>query len=72
MYGIFNDESADWTEEEAVEGGFYTKADAEEAAAIRYPDDDDLTVHEIEDAPEPDHECENCGEEECECIHEDE
>lgn len=52
-YGIFSDESADYTEEEAVESGFYSKEEALAAIADRYSDDDELTVHLVEE-PEDD------------------
>lgn len=51
-YGIFNDDSADYTEDEAVEAGFYSKEEAEEAIMDRYSDDDSLTVHEVEEEEE--------------------
>lgn len=47
-YGLFNDESANYTEGEAVEAGFYSREDALQALAERYTDDDDLIVHEVE------------------------
>lgn len=49
-YGIFNDESADWTEEEAVEAAFYSRLEAETALRDRYHEDDELIVHRIEEA----------------------
>ncbi len=48
-YGLFNDESADWTEDEAVEAGFYSRSDAEIAIRERYSEEDELTIHEIEE-----------------------
>ncbi len=47
-WGIFNDESADWTAEEAVEAGYYSREEAEAALHERYADDDCQT-HEIEE-----------------------
>jgi hypothetical protein len=52
QYGLFNDESADWTEEEAVEAGFWSREEAERAMAERYAREDDLTVHLIEEKDE--------------------
>ncbi len=52
QFGIFSDESADWTEEEAVECGFYTKEEAETALHTRYHEDDELVVHVIEEDEE--------------------
>lgn len=51
-YGIFNDESANWTEEESLEAQFYSREEAEAAIKERYADEDDLTVHEIEEPEE--------------------
>lgn len=51
-WGIFNDESADWTAGEAVEAGFYSREEAERAIAERYSVDDELTVHEVQEADE--------------------
>ena len=48
-WGIFNDEASDWTAEEAVEAGFYSQADAEEAIRTCYEADDDLVAHQIEE-----------------------
>lgn len=62
-WGLFNDESADWTEEEAVEAGFATKLEAETALRDRYHEDDDLTVHVIEEAEDDDMEEEESDEE---------
>ena len=52
QWGLFSDESADWTEDESVEAGFYTRAEAEQALAERYSPDDELTVHEVEEPEE--------------------
>lgn len=52
-YGIFNDESPDYTAAEAVEAGFYSVGEAEKALAERYSPEDDLHVHPVEE-PEPD------------------
>ena len=49
-WGLFNDESADWTEGEAVETGFWSREEAEKAVADRYSPEDELTVHEVEEA----------------------
>ena len=63
MFGLFNDESASWAEEEAVEAGFLTAEEAEEANQTRYSPDDELVVHEIEiEEPEEEDETED-GEE---------
>lgn len=51
-YGIFSDESADWSEEEAIEAGFYSRQEAEAAIRDRYSADDELTVHTIEEPEE--------------------
>jgi hypothetical protein len=61
-FGLFNDEATDWSEEEAVEAGFYSREDAVTALKERYTEEDELTVHEIEESEEeiPD-ECETCG-----------
>lgn len=56
QYGLFNDESADYTEEEALEAGFYSRTDARLAIADRYIEEDGLTVHEIEEPEEGDDE----------------
>ena len=48
-YGIFNNESADYTAEEALEAGFYSEEEARKAITARYPDDDDLEVREVEE-----------------------
>jgi hypothetical protein len=39
-WGIFNDESADYTTDEAVEAQFYSREEAEAALAERYADAD--------------------------------
>lgn len=54
QYGLFNDESADWTENEAVEADFWSKEAAEKALAERYTEEDELTIHEIEEPEEED------------------
>lgn len=48
-WGIFNDEAADWTAEESVEAGFYSREEAEKAVADRYREEDELVIHEIEE-----------------------
>ena len=48
-YGIFGDESADYSSEEAIEAGFYSKEDAEKALADNYSPEDDLVVHIVEE-----------------------
>lgn len=53
-WGIFNDESPDYTSEEAVESGFWSKEEAEQALTSRYKDDDDCHVHECEEPDEDD------------------
>lgn len=60
-YGIFNSDSANWTEAEAVESDFYSREDAELAIKTRYPDDDDLIIHEIEEPETDESDCEICG-----------
>ena len=47
-YGIFNDESATWHSDEAVESGFYSMEEATAALKLRYSDEDELVVHKIE------------------------
>ena len=54
-WGLFNDEAADYTAEQAVEAGFFSQAEAEAAKAERYADDD-LQVHECEEAEEDEEE----------------
>jgi hypothetical protein len=51
-FGIFNDESASHTENEAVEAGFYSREEAEKAIIERYCVDDALYVHEVEEPEE--------------------
>lgn len=53
-YGIFNDESADYTAEEAVEAGFYSREEAQRAIRERYGDEDELYVHSVEEPDEED------------------
>ena len=48
-WGLFNDEAADYTEGEAVEGGFYSQAEAEAALLSRYSPEDGLSAHLIEE-----------------------
>ncbi len=59
-WGIFNKESADWTAEQSVEAGFYSREEAEEAIASRYSDEDDLVVHKCEE-PDEEGDCNTCG-----------
>lgn len=49
QYGIFNDESADYSEEEAVEAGFWSFEEAEKAIKDRYTDEDEVYVRGIEE-----------------------
>ncbi len=65
-YGIFNDESQDWTEAEAVEADFYSEEDARAAIATRYSPDDGLVIHAVE-FPDNEDGCETCGNEVCDC-----
>lgn len=51
-FGIFNDEASDWSSEEAVEAGFYSYKEAEQAIKERYNKDDGCIIHEIEDPEE--------------------
>lgn len=52
-WGIFNDESSDYTEPEAIESGFYSQEEAEIAIRERYCEaEDGLHVHVIEEADE--------------------
>lgn len=51
-WGIFSDESAEYTADEAVEADFYSLAEAETAMKTRYTTEDDLHVHVIEEAEE--------------------
>lgn len=62
-YGIFNDESQNYTENEAVEAGFWSREEAEAVLKDRYCDDDECHVHAVEESEEED-EDEEC-EEEC-------
>jgi hypothetical protein len=55
-WGIFGDESADYSEEESIEAGFYSREEAETAMRDRYSDDDDLHVHAVEEADEDEEE----------------
>lgn len=48
-WGIFSEDSADYTAAQSVEAGFMSRAEAERAIATRYSDEDGLTVHAIED-----------------------
>ncbi len=67
-FAIFNDESADWSSEESVEAGFYSRAEAEDAIRTRYSPDDGLVIHAVEEPEEDDEdECQTCGEFVCEC-----
>jgi len=53
-YGLFNDESADYSAEESVEAGFYSREEAEAAILARYDADDGLVVHECEEPDDED------------------
>ena len=53
-WALFNDDSANWTEEEAVEAGFYSRKEAEDALRNRYHTEDDLVIHEVEEADDED------------------
>lgn len=65
-WGIFSDESADYTAPEAVEAGFYSKAEAEKRLAeIRKEngdDDDNCTVHKVEEPDADEFEIDEEGE----------
>lgn len=52
QWAIFNGDSADWTEAEAMEAGFYSKEAAEAAMRAEYAEDDDAVVHEVEEPEE--------------------
>ena len=56
QWGIFNDESADYTEDYAVEAGFWSREEAEAALAERYSEDDDCHVHVVEEPDDDDSE----------------
>lgn len=47
-WGLFNDEAANWTADQAVEAGFYSREEAEAALDARYSIADELIVHEID------------------------
>lgn len=55
-YGIFNDEAPNWSEAEAIEAGFPTIQAARKAIAERYSEEDDLTIHQIEEPDEDEEE----------------
>ncbi len=48
-WGIFNDESATYCAEDALESQFYSREEAEAALKERYADDENATVHECEE-----------------------
>lgn len=48
MYGLFNDESEDYTAENAVEADFYSYDEALEALNTVYNNEDQLQIHLIE------------------------
>lgn len=52
QYGIFSEDSADYTEDEAVEAGFYSYEEAEKAIKDRYHEDDELEIAEVEETEE--------------------
>lgn len=56
-WGIFIDESEDWTAEQALEAQFYSREAAEARLAEAYAEED-ATVHEVE--PEEEEEEEEC------------
>jgi hypothetical protein len=45
QWGIFNDEAAEFTANEAVEAGFWSKEEAEQELAARYTEEDECFVH---------------------------
>ncbi len=53
-YGIFNDESEDYTADNAVEAGFYSLEEAMKALEERYSDSDDCYTHECEEPKDED------------------
>ena len=53
-YGIFNDDSGTHCADDAVESGFATFAEADDALKTRYSEDDDCYVHECEEEEEED------------------
>jgi hypothetical protein len=55
-WGLFNDDSADWSAEESVEAEFYSEADAIRAKLTRYSPEDNLIAHLIEEPEEEDSE----------------
>jgi hypothetical protein len=59
-YGLFNGDSCDHTLEQTVEGEFYSLEEAQKALA-RYPDDDDMYIHEIEQDEDEGEVCKVCG-----------
>lgn len=63
QWAIFNDDSADWSEDEAVEAGFYSREEGEEALSTSYSEDDGCVIHEVED-PEEEEEDDNEDDEE--------
>lgn len=58
-WGLFNDDSADFSLEEAVEADFESYEAAAQAMAERYSTEDDLVIHEVEDTEG----CAECNEE---------
>ena len=55
-YGLFDDQSDNYTEEEAVEAGFFSVEEAQKAIAERYQPDDDLVIHRVEEPDDDDEE----------------
>lgn len=53
-WAIFNDESANYTQPESIEAGFYSEDEARAAIADRYSGEDDLIVHRVEEADDED------------------
>lgn len=61
-FGIFSDDSADWTAGESVEDDFATREEAEAAVRDHYSEDDGLVVHEIEESDDDEiGDCDFCG-----------
>lgn len=56
QWGLFNGGSADWTEDEAVEAGFWSLEEARAAMNERYTEEDELTPHLVEEPEEEDEE----------------
>ncbi len=64
QYGLFDCDCSTYTEEDAIEAGFYSIEEAQKAIKDRYTEDDELYVHMIEE-PEDEEETEDdCEDEE--------